>query len=112
MCLHSRYYLVITRFWELLIGCILAWAPWEWVKDFNKRPAWASEILSLAGVILIMIAIAKTTKKMMFPGYIALLPTIGTALVMMAGPETKINKSVSSLWLSNEYPRSLFVMLF
>eukprot|EP01047_Picozoa_sp_COSAG01_P046738 COSAG01_NODE_4411_length_5051_cov_3.166397_3_plen_128_part_00 len=54
----------------------------------------AKELMSGSGVVLIALSLIFTNKEMVFPGWIAILPTVGTAVVIAAGPEALLNKMV------------------
>jgi peptidoglycan/LPS O-acetylase OafA/YrhL len=77
---NFAFYLAPTRIWELFAGALLAMgalAPPRSVKS--------SEIAGLVGCAVIACAIFAFSKDTVFPGFAALLPTIGTAAVIWAG---------------------------
>lgn len=51
---------------------------------------------AIAGLLLIAMAIALITPQTKFPGYAALLPTLGTYLILFAGPATWLNRTILS----------------
>jgi peptidoglycan/LPS O-acetylase OafA/YrhL len=72
------FYQLPTRGWELLMGAVLAVAlPGEMAGHRRLR-----EILSAAGIILIVCAIVLFDSQTPFPGLYALLPTVGTAILI------------------------------
>jgi peptidoglycan/LPS O-acetylase OafA/YrhL len=74
----SAFYLPAARFWELMIGGVLAHLT-------MSRPIWLDSYGNLrcaAGLLLIAVPIFAMTKDAAFPGYWALLPTFGSALVI------------------------------
>ena len=76
------FYSPITRFWELLIGALLAYFVLYTSKFFKLIPPnW----LSWVGVALILLGISFINKESLFPGYWALLPTLGAACLIGAG---------------------------
>ena len=95
LCLYGTYthptatfYLLPTRVWELLIGSILAahlqlrahGAP-------QSRPAFRAsslEFLGCAGVALVFSSFIFNIKGGVFPGWIALAPTLGTLLILIS----------------------------
>jgi peptidoglycan/LPS O-acetylase OafA/YrhL len=96
----TTFYSPQTRFWELLVGSLLAYVALHKSMVF---PGWRAassptvrNLQSLAGVALLISAFALTTKSHQFPGWLALLPTIGAALIISAGPFAWINKTVLS----------------
>jgi peptidoglycan/LPS O-acetylase OafA/YrhL len=68
------FYLLPTRMWELMLGAACAALPFRPRPD--NRPAAAGLVLILAGFVMI----APGTPS---PGALFLLPTIGTALVLL-----------------------------
>jgi len=73
------FYLLPSRAWELALGGILALFP------APAMPAAARNILSAAGLLMILASIGFYSAATPFPGPSALLPCAGTALVIFAG---------------------------
>ncbi len=88
-----------TRFWELLCGGLLAAAqttphhPTD--SGFLRSQAWR-EAQSTTGLALIVIGLATITPRLAFPGWAALLPVLGAALLLQAGPTAWVNRTVLS----------------
>lgn len=75
------FYLLPPRAWELIVGCLLAFY-------LEKREA-GVPFLGTAGLIAIAVAVGLYDKTTPFPGFFALLPTLGAAAVIAgAGPAT------------------------
>ena len=78
---QAAYFVSHTRFWELALGGLLAVA--------GTRASIAGETAKILAVTLGLAAIAIAaifySGATAFPGYTALLPTLGTALVIMGG---------------------------
>lgn len=94
------FYSPQTRFWELLTGSFLAYITMN--KD-QLFPTWRGasgpgirNLQSLTGITLLVTAFSLTTKDNQFPGWWALLPTTGAALVIAAGPFAWFNRVVLS----------------
>lgn len=87
------FYMPHTRAWELIIGSILAYLHCFPSKRF-KKTALISNLLSFAGLGLIAYGLATITKADQFPGWVALYPTLGAALVIGAGPNALLNRFV------------------
>lgn len=100
----SAFYLPFPRFWELLGGSILAC-----LSVFNTdRPKWFSKsrsriditflsnFVSALGFILIIIALFITNKERDFPGWLAVLPVMGTCFILWSGETSFLNKNVLS----------------
>lgn len=104
-----------TRFWELLAGSILAYA--NLYKDIvtrsfkklinivsflpssgqpnSQHQSTSRDIRSLIGIVFILIGVL-ITKKNHFPGWWALIPVLGTVLVISAGPKGLLNRTLLS----------------
>jgi peptidoglycan/LPS O-acetylase OafA/YrhL len=95
----SVFYSPQSRFWELLIGaalaCILlqkaAIASW-----LNSQNSTRNNLLSMTGALLLAIGFFLLTKDKRFPGWWALLPTLGTACMIAAGQRAWLNRVVLS----------------
>nr|WP_246600941.1 acyltransferase family protein [Skermania piniformis] len=70
-----------TRAWELAIGGAVALTAWRWRE---LAPA-ALRALGWAGLALIALACLVLDESTPYPGTAALLPTVGTALVIVSG---------------------------
>jgi peptidoglycan/LPS O-acetylase OafA/YrhL len=96
----TDFYLPFTRFWELLIGSLLAYFNLSRGTPDGKRlsamPRWGREALSIAGAILLVLAFGLLNEGRDFPGWWALLPTAGTAFLIAAGPKAWLNRKVLS----------------
>jgi len=75
------YYAAHTRAWELAAGALLALSL-PVLKRTPKYVAWAIGVLGLGAIICSGVLYTDATP---FPGYTALLPVAGTALVIIAG---------------------------
>lgn len=117
----SQYNMVVdfyspqTRFWELLIGSILAYInlrQWHFFPRFkHKLDDWLSKIIyfnapknngktlrdcqTMLGAVFIFLGLL-ITKKEDFPGWWALLPTFGAVLIISAGLHAWFNRKVLS----------------
>lgn len=88
------FYFPIFRFWELFVGAalcmILKQNPQTLLSKFNANS------LSLLGFVLILFATLKLNKFSTFPGWWALLPTVGAAFVIAAGRDAWLNLNLLS----------------
>jgi len=82
----ATFYLPFTRAWELLAGAVLACA-WD---RFDQSEA-ASNRRAVAGVVTIAVAAAVLNVHRAFPGWWALLPVAGGAL-LLSTPASWINR--------------------
>jgi len=88
----AAFYAPWTRFWELMSGGILAYLSLHGRGQLLRS---ASRQAAIGGV-LILIAVAVLNKKSTFPGWWALLPTLGTFLIIGAGPDAWLNRTLLS----------------
>lgn len=88
----AAFYLSIPRFWELLIGAFLAYL------SINKRsiPFLHPEVSSVLGCALIFSGVSLLNVTSAFPGWWALLPTLGTFFLIYAGSNAFLNKYLFS----------------
>lgn len=76
---RMAFYLLPFRGWELLAGALMVFAP-------PPQKRWEREGAGIAGLLLIAIAILLYDGRALFPGYVALLPVLGTAALIWSGP--------------------------
>lgn len=74
------FYGIPTRAWELFIGSILALNVIPTLGTRSSR-----EFYSLVGIGMILYSIFQFTPETSFPGFTALLPTLGTAFIIHSG---------------------------
>lgn len=91
----AAFYLLPTRGWELLIG---AFAAFYLSKPKHKEYSKAiDELGGWFGLALILYAIFAYSKATPFPGFYALVPTLGTVLIILfATEQTTIGKFVGN----------------
>jgi peptidoglycan/LPS O-acetylase OafA/YrhL len=70
-----------TRAWELAVGGLVALTAGEW----RRLPAPAATIAGWGGLALILLTCTELDAATAYPGTAALLPVLGTALVIGAG---------------------------
>lgn len=85
------FYMLPTRAWELLAGAILAAAP----RPIGLRKP-LREVVSTLGLLLIVLPIFVYDSSTAFPGSAALLPVIGTVLVILPSEESVVGKVLST----------------
>lgn len=100
------FYVPLTRFWELLSGCLLSSillrcdiqnthaASNETSWEILLKENWPviANIMSITGLSLLAFSLFKIHKGLAFPGYWALLPVMSAILIISAGPKTLLNK--------------------
>ncbi|MGE2692125.1 acyltransferase family protein [Mycolicibacterium pulveris] len=77
----AAFYSLPTRAWQLAIGGLIALTVARW-RRLDAMPA---AIMGWAGLALILLACTWLSPATLYPGTAALLPTLGTALVIGAG---------------------------
>jgi peptidoglycan/LPS O-acetylase OafA/YrhL len=80
----ATFYLLPTRAWELAAGILLAMLEANRRHAPSKLPAAAMDGISLIGLALMGVAIFTFSTSTPFPGYAALLPVVGTVLIIAA----------------------------
>lgn len=96
----SNFYSPQTRFWEIMLGAILATRS---LKTVNVNSSTGTLLLSLKssvqsflGVALLGVSLVLMDKTRLFPGFWAVLPTLGAALIIHAGPHAWVNSRLLS----------------
>jgi peptidoglycan/LPS O-acetylase OafA/YrhL len=75
----SAYFVTYTRVWEFAVGGALALLPrWRPVR------AWQSNILGWGGIIVVLACGYLFNQATPFPGYMAAIPVLGTAAIIVA----------------------------
>lgn len=87
----ATFYLAPLRAWELMTGAVFALGL---VPQLSLR--WQREILSAAGLALLVYSILATEAGASFPGWAAALPVLGTAALIHSGVGDSIVRRVLS----------------
>lgn len=108
------FYSPLTRFWELMLGSILAYlvsrdiSPvnsalrffWFNLRKVRSEPnvpeALLANIQSGLGLLLIGTSVLLVTPERLFPGWWASLPTLGAFLIISAGQNSWLNRVMLS----------------
>jgi peptidoglycan/LPS O-acetylase OafA/YrhL len=77
---ETAFYLPFTRAWELLLGTILSLGILPRIQSTSLRNA-----ATLAGIGMIALAVLSYNQRTLFPGLSALVPCVGSALIIWAG---------------------------
>lgn len=99
----ATFFMPFTRAWELMVGSWLAcfeFSSKSTVTESQSAPPmkqWWREVASYSGIVLIAIAFVLLSPNKAFPGWWALLPTIGTFLIIWAGMDASFNRYVLGL---------------
>jgi hypothetical protein len=78
----AAYFSTLTRGWELALGGMLALVP---ASRLGRQPRWVAFALGWAGLGAIAFATCRFNDGTPFPGYAALVPTLGIAAIIAAG---------------------------
>ncbi|KAA0014330.1 acyltransferase [Billgrantia pellis] len=90
----ANFYLLPTRAWELLAGAIVA----VYLHRHRAQPPlWVSHLGGVAGMALLLYAIFTFDQSIPFPGLWALIPVLGTVLIILVAGEKDIAGRVLSL---------------
>lgn len=104
----AAFYLPFTRFWELALGAVLALGmPTGWPRRktaddsrlialYRQHQGVVHDTAAWLGIALLAAAVLLISKDRIFPGWWALLPTVGTGLLIFAGPAAWFNRTVLS----------------
>lgn len=84
----AAFYSPLTRFWELMVGGILAYLV---VGNRFQLTSFANTRVVL-GLSMIIASVLFLNKEMAFPGYLALLPTVGAFLIISGDPGAWLNR--------------------
>ena len=87
------FYAPQTRFWELSIGAALGYVLLFRRRDAERMPRGQKHALSAIGALLVVAGWLLITEQRDTPGW-GLLPTLGTASIIAAGPQPWLNRTV------------------
>ena len=88
-----NFYFTFSRVWELALGAICAYMIIYKNLSFSIL---IKNLFSIAGIVLIVFSIFFFNRQTVFPSFYTLVPTIGSALIILfASKETLVNKILS-----------------
>jgi len=91
----GAYYSPFNRFWELLIGAILAVVMLH--RTPSEKGSTLQNALAVIGLALVLFTMFGLDAQSKFPGWNALAPTVGAALMIGAGAHTFTARRIFSL---------------
>jgi peptidoglycan/LPS O-acetylase OafA/YrhL len=101
----AAFYSPLSRFWELLIGSILAFTslqtpddskPVKSVSSDNTSNVHTNNLTAWIGFGLLVIGVYFINPERRFPGFWALFPTLAAYLLIKAGPKAWFNQNILS----------------
>ena len=101
LCLYTpdnsqRFYFPLSRFWELGIGIIIAYAENFYQLNTKNLDKNIRNGLSVLGLLMIVVSFFFYDTQIKTPGLFSLLPTLGAALLIFANDDAVINRSLLS----------------
>ncbi len=90
----GAFYSPLPRFWELMTGGILAYITLHQPDYLGRNTPMRRNAQSTGGFALIAAAVLTVSASSAFPGWWALLPTLGAFLMISAGPGAWLNRHV------------------
>jgi peptidoglycan/LPS O-acetylase OafA/YrhL len=98
----GAFYLPTARAWELLIGALLSYFrsgvsvgnSGSQVTAGPRREPINPSLISWFGLLCILAAIFTLDREVDYPGWLALLPTLGAAALIFAGPSAWPNRRI------------------
>ena len=86
------FYNTFTRIWELMLGAILAQHFMKNSQELITKKVKLNQVLAFGGTLLVATSLCIITQDSAFPGYLALMPTVGTVAIIAAGPNNLVNR--------------------
>lgn len=86
----EAFYMPISRFWELMLGAGLAVTAARGALPTGRM----ADLLAVVGLVLVLAAMFIVREDSGFPAPFALLPVVGTALLIWSGANSVINRAV------------------
>ena len=90
------FYSPLARSWELAIGAFVAYQLFQPIKQLEVLINHHKSMLSIIGLFLLIGAFFLINESSAFPGWWALLPCLGTALLILTGKESWVNQALLS----------------
>ena len=92
-----RFYLPVSRFWELGVGICLAYAETFIEFDLKNHSQESADTLSVLGVLMVLISLLTPTSWYAAPpGCFSLMPVLGSSLLILANTHGVVNRTILS----------------
>jgi peptidoglycan/LPS O-acetylase OafA/YrhL len=92
----AAFYSPLSRSWELALGAFLAYQALRPAQVFTSIIERYRSVLSGLGLVMVAIGFVVINESRAFPGWWALLPALGSALLIASGPHGLVNRFVLS----------------
>lgn len=100
----AAYFVTTTRLWELGVGALIA----LFATELARLNALIAQLIGWVGLAVIVISVVVISSGTPYPGSAALLPTLGAAVVIIAGMNGRATSGVGALlslspftWIGN-----------
>ncbi len=87
----ANFFLAPTRAWELFAGALCAF----YLANPEKKRR-SSAVLSLVGLVMIAVSVHTYSESTLFPSMLALLPVLGTVMVILFSRGTPVASALST----------------
>ena len=84
------FYFPFCRFWQMAIGGILAYL------NFSFKDSRINNAISAVSLIAILVCVFVLNENSLFPGFWALIPTLGSACIIQAKNKAFVNNYILS----------------
>ena len=94
----AAFYLLPSRAWQLLVGALASFVADRWPSVALRQPSvrLAGEAIGWGGMAMIVLSLFLFSEQTPFPGLNAVLPTLGTALVLLgASGHTSVGRMLA-----------------
>ncbi len=87
----GTFYSPLSRFWEICAGSLLAFTQHRQLYREDRCSQLQWDIIAYCGLVLICFALISLDEDILYPGFWALCPVVGTVLLIAAGSKAQIN---------------------
>ena len=92
----AAFYSPLSRSWELALGALLAYQALHPAQVFTAIIERYRSLLSGLGLVMVVVGFMVINKSRAFPGWWALLPALGSTLLIASGPHGLVNRFILS----------------
>lgn len=97
---NAPFYLTPFRAWAFIFGAAAAYGAWRLSNTARSmpKPGWIGALASLSGLALIIGAVVFIPDTARHPGWVAIIPVLGTTLAIFGGlaaPYSLMNRALS-----------------